>query len=130
VPLPTFRGTQPTTCLGGWQWAVSAFSKNKGAAARLVRFLAGPEGERTLALKASNLPAMPEVYDDPEIVKANPWFAGAKAALATARARPQSPRYSDVSDTIRGDFSATLAGLMTVSDAIADMEARLMRALR
>ena len=73
---------------------------------------------------------MPELYDDPDIQKANPWFADAKAALANARARPQSPRYSEVSDLIRGDFSATLAGIMTVSDAMADMESRLRRALR
>lgn len=130
MQLPTFRNAQPATCLGGWQWAVSAFSKNKAAAAKLVQFLAGPEGEKTLALKASNLPAMPELYDDPEIQKANPWFADAKAALANARARPQSQRYSEVSDLIRGDFSATLAGVMTVSDAMADMESRLRRAFR
>jgi multiple sugar transport system substrate-binding protein len=111
-------------------WAVSAYSKSKEAAARLVRFLAGPDGERTLALKASNLPAMPDLYDDPEILKADPWFADAKAALATARARPQTPHYPDVSDIIRGDFSSTLAGIWTMSDAIADMESRLMRALR
>jgi multiple sugar transport system substrate-binding protein len=130
MQLPTFRSAQPATCLGGWQWAVSAFSKNKAAAAKLVQFLAGPEGEKTLALKASNLPAMPELYDDPDILKANPWFADAKAALANARARPQSQRYSEVSDLIRGDFSATLAGVMTVSDAMADMESRLRRAFR
>ena len=130
MQLPTFRGAQQATCLGGWQWAVSAYSKNKPAAAKLVQYLAGPEAEKTLALKASNLPAMPELYDDPDIQKANPWFADAKAALANARARPQSPRYSEVSDLIRGDFSATLAGIMTVSDAMADMESRLRRALR
>ena len=130
MQLPTFRGAQQATCLGGWQWAVSAYSKNKAAAAKLVQYLAGPEAEKTLALKASNLPAMPELYDDPDIQKANPWFADAKAALANARARPQSPRYSEVSDLIRGDFSATLAGIMTVSDAMADMESRLRRALR
>jgi multiple sugar transport system substrate-binding protein len=130
MQLPTFRGAQQATCLGGWQWAVSAYSKNKAAAAKLVQYLAGPEAEKTLALKASNLPAMPELYDDPDVQKANPWFADAKAALANARARPQSPRYSEVSDLIRGDFSATLAGITTVSDAMADMESRLRRALR
>ena len=59
VRLPAFAGGEPATCIGGWQWAVSAFSDEKEEAARLVRFLSGPEGVRHLALAASNLPVLP-----------------------------------------------------------------------
>ena len=37
VPLPGFAGNQPATCIGGWQIAVSAFSKNKPAAVNLLK---------------------------------------------------------------------------------------------
>jgi multiple sugar transport system substrate-binding protein len=130
VRLPAFTGGDSATCIGGWQWAVSAFSDAKDEAAKLVRFLAGPEGVRHLALAASNLPVLPALYADPEILAANPWFADAKAVVESARARPKSQRYPEVSETIRTNVNAVLAGVKEPKDAIAEMQARLARTLR
>ncbi len=130
VPLPGFEGGKPATCIGGWQWAVSAFSSHKKEAAKLVRFLSGREGSKFLALNASNLPVIADLYDDPEVLQANPWFKDAKAVVESARARPTSPRYPEISETIRTSVNAVLAGVKTSADAIAEMEARLGRILR
>jgi multiple sugar transport system substrate-binding protein len=130
VQLPAFAGGKPATCIGGWQWAVSAFSDEKAEAAKLVRFLSGPEGVRHLAFAASNLPVLPAMYTDPEILAANPWFADAKAVVESARARPKSPRYPEVSETIRTNVNAVLAGVKEPKDAIAEMRSRLARILR
>jgi multiple sugar transport system substrate-binding protein len=130
VPLPGFEAGKTVTCIGGWQWAVSAFSRHKAEAARLVQFLSGPEGSRFLALKASNLPVLTALYDDPEVLRANPWFKDAKAVVESARSRPRSPRYPEVSETIRTSVNGVLAGVTTSADAIAEMEARLGRILR
>jgi multiple sugar transport system substrate-binding protein len=130
VRLPAFPGGESTTCIGGWQWAVSAFSDEKDQAAKLVRFLAGPDGVKHLALAASNLPVLPTLYDDPEILAANPWFADAQAVVESARARPKSPRYPEVSETIRTNVNAVLAGVKQPADAIAEMQSRLARTLR
>jgi multiple sugar transport system substrate-binding protein len=83
-----------------------------------------------LALAASNLPVLPALYADPEILAANPWFADAKAVAESARARPKSPRYPEVSETIRTNVNAVLAGVKEPKDAIAEMQARLARTLR
>jgi multiple sugar transport system substrate-binding protein len=130
VPLPAFEGGERATCIGGWQWAVSSFSRNPEAAVELVKFLSGPEGSKHLAINASNLPVLPEVYDDPEVLAANPWFAQAKAVVETARSRPKSPRYPEVSETIRTNTNAVLAGVKTPDAAIAEIESRLGRVLR
>jgi multiple sugar transport system substrate-binding protein len=130
VRLPAFAGGESATCIGGWQWAISAFSDEKEEAAKLVRFLAGPDGVRHLALAASNLPVLPALYEDPEILAANPWFADARAVVESARARPKSPRYPEVSETIRTNVNAVLAGVKEPEDAIAEMKARLARTLR
>lgn len=130
VPLPAFEGKEPATCIGGWQWAVSAFSDSKDEAAKLVEFLSGPEGSKHLALNASNLPVVTGLYEDPEVLEANPWFADAKAVVESARARPVSPRYPEVSETIRANVNAVLAGVKSPDEAIADMEARLGRVMR
>jgi multiple sugar transport system substrate-binding protein len=130
VPLPGFAGGQPATCIGGWQLAVSAFSKNKTEAVKLVRFLSSPEVSKMQAILASHLPVFPEVYEDAEVLKANPWFKDALPVVKTARARPVSPRYPEVSDIIRSNVNAFLAGTKTAEQALGDMNGRLPRAMR
>src|SRR5215510_1667626 len=62
--LPHDQGGKSATCIGGWQVAVSAYSKNKAEAVKLVRFLSSPEVSKQLAIQASNLPVFPQVYKD------------------------------------------------------------------
>ena len=50
LPLPAMAGGKSATCIGGWQWAVSAFSKNKAASAKLVRYMSSPESAKFLAI--------------------------------------------------------------------------------
>lgn len=130
VPLPAFAGGQPATCIGGWQVAVSAFSKNKTEAVKLVRFLSSPEISKMQAILASHLPVFAQVYDDPDVLKANPWFAQARPVVLTARSRPVSARYNEVSDIIRSNMNAFLAGTRTADQALADMNQRLTRVIR
>jgi multiple sugar transport system substrate-binding protein len=130
VPLPGFTAENRATCIGGWQLAVSAFSRNKEAAVRLVRFLSSPEVSRMMAIQASNLPVFAEVYEDPDVLRANPWFAQALPVVQTARARPVTARYSEVSDVIRSNLNAFLAGQRNADQALADMTQRLGRILR
>ena len=65
------------------------------------------------------------MYKDPEVVKANPWFADALPVVETAKSRPVSAQYPQVSDAIRGNMNAYLAGTKTTDTAIADMKSRL-----
>ncbi len=130
VPLPSFAGSQAATCVGGWQLAVSAFSKNKEAAAKLVRFLSSPEVSKMQAIAASHLPVFAEVYEDAEVLAANPWFRDARAVVLGARARPVTPRYAEVSEAIRTSMNGFLAGTRTADQALADITQRLTPVLR
>jgi len=49
--------------------------------------------------------------------------------LEAAQSRPVTPRYNDVSDVIRTQTNAVLAGSETPQDAAAQMQARLRRVL-
>jgi len=123
--LPSDKGGKSATCIGGWQLAVSAFSKNKAEAVKFVRWLSTPEVSKTMALLASHLPVFPSVYKDPDVLKANPWFADALQVVETAKARPVTPRYNEVSDAIRSNMNAYLAGTKTTDTALSDMKSRL-----
>ncbi len=128
--LPAVAGGEPATCLGGWQWTVSAFSKHTDEAAKLVTYLSSPEISAELAVKASLMPVFPENYTNPDVVKAVPWFENALPVVKTARARPVTPRYSEVSEAIRTTVNAVLAGTMTPEEGATEMASRLQRILR
>jgi multiple sugar transport system substrate-binding protein len=123
--MPGFAANRATGCLGGWQVLVTSFSKNKAEAARFARFLASAEAGKVLALQAGFLPAITDLYQDREILDAQPWFAEAYPALLAARLRPVSPRYSEISEAIRINMSAFLAGTKTAEAAQAEMNARI-----
>ena len=130
MPLPAMAGGRPATCLGGWQWAVSAFSRNKTEAAKLVRFLSSPEASRFYAVRGALLPSHTALYNDAEVLRALPWIAQARDALTTAQSRPLSPDYPQVSDTIRTATNAVLARTKTPERAAAEIGSRLARVMR
>jgi multiple sugar transport system substrate-binding protein len=123
--LPHDQGGKSATCIGGWQLAVSAFSKNKPEAVKFARYLSSPEVSKMQAIMASHMPVFPSVYKDPDVLKANPWFAEALPVVEGAKARPVSPQYPLVSDVIRSNMNAYLAGTKTTDVALADMKSRL-----
>ena len=130
MPMPAMQGGQPATCLGGWQWAVSAFSRHKAEAARLVRHLSSADASRLYAMRGALLPSHTALYDDASVLAAMPWVAQARSALATAQSRPLSPDYPQVSDTIRTATNAVLARTKTPERAAAEIGSRLGRVMR
>jgi multiple sugar transport system substrate-binding protein len=130
MPLPAMAGGESATCVGGWQWAVSAFSRNKAEAAKLVKFMSSPEASKFLAAEGSLLPVFPQVYTDPAVTAKVPWFAEAAKVVVAGRSRPQSARYGEVSDAIRTTTSAILARTKTPAEGVDEIENRLRRVMR
>jgi len=128
--LPHDPGGQSATCIGGWQLAVSAYSKNKQEAVKFVRYLSSPEVSEMQAVMASHLPVFPAVYKDPDVLKANPWFADALPVVESAKSRPVSHQYPQVSDAIRSNMNAYLAGTKTTDAALADIKSKLQPIFR
>lgn len=128
--LPAVAGGQHASCLGGWEWAVSAFSDHPAEAELLVKYLSSPETARFMAVNGALLPGFTGLYSDPEVLASAPWFADARAVVEAARARPVTPRYAEISEAIRTSFNAVLAGIATPEDAVSEMRARLSRIIR
>jgi multiple sugar transport system substrate-binding protein len=130
VKLPAVQGGEAASCLGGWEWGVSAYSNNKAEAQKLVQYLSSPEVSEFMAINGALLPQFPEVYTDADVTKAVPWFANARPVVETAKARPVTPRYNEVSEIIRTTLNAVLAGTVTPEQGADQMEGRLRRVLR
>ena len=130
MPLPAVAGGKSATCIGGWQWAVSAFSRNKPEAAKLISYLSSPEASKFLAVKGSLLPTSLSVYQDPDVLNAVPWFKDAAAVVVAGKSRPKSDRYGEVSDVIRTTTSAVLARTKAPAEGVDEIENRLRRVMR
>ena len=128
--LPSVDGGRPVSCIGGWQWGVSAYSSHKDEAIKLVRFMSSPATAKQLAIEGSLMPVFPALYQDADVLKAVPWYAYALPVVTAAKSRPVTARYNEVSDIIRTQTNAVLAGSITSAEAATQMEARLRRVLR
>jgi len=130
IRLPKVAGGEHASCIGGYQWAVSAYSRHKIAAAALVHYLASTEVSTYLALKGGLLPTRTALYQHPALNAQIPWLPFAEPVLLTAKSRPVTPRYAEVSNAVRATTSAVLGGSMSVNEGVNDIERRLTRILR
>ncbi|MBU6260268.1 MAG: ABC transporter substrate-binding protein [Burkholderiales bacterium] len=130
MALPAVTGGRRVSCLGGWQWAVSAYSRHKAEAAALVHYLASAEAAKYLAIHGALLPTDPALYHDAEVLHALPWLADASEGVLAGRSRPATPDYAQVSDAISSTTSAVLAGVKTPAQGVRQIGSRLARVLR
>ncbi|MDW7709844.1 MAG: ABC transporter substrate-binding protein [Deferrisomatales bacterium] len=107
--LPRFPEGESTAILGGWQVGVSPFSRNPDAAWRLVSYLTGFETQKLLAIRAGLAPTRRAVYEDPEVLAAQPHLGAMAEVFATAHPRPRTPLYPAVSNVLQRYFSTAIA---------------------
>ena len=130
MPLPAMTGGKSATCMGGWQWAMNAYGKNKDAAGKLIQFLSSKEASAFIAREGSILPVFQSVYSDPAVNRAVPWFKDALPVVLGAQSRPMVEDYGQVSDIIRTTTSAVLARTKTPEAGVDEIAARVGRLMR
>lgn len=130
MPLPAMTGGKSATCMGGWQWAMNAYGKNKDAAGNLIKFLSSKEASAFIAREGSILPVFQSVYSDAAVNKAVPWFKDALPVVLGAQSRPMVEDYGQVSDIIRTTTSAILARTKTPEAGVDEIAARVGRLMR
>lgn len=129
APLPRGGGEgQHAATLGGWQWAVSKYSKNPEAAADLVMYLSSREIQKERAVKYSFNPTMPELYKDKDVLAANPFMADMYEVLVNAVPRPSTvtgAKYPEVSQALWNTAHDVMSGQSSAEDAAKRLEGRL-----
>ena len=114
-------------CNGGWNLAISPFSKHKEEAKLLLRYWAGYESNLLGAVCKGDCPAYTAVFDDPEVEEKVPWMKDLRKYGEQTRNRPGSPYYEELSaamqqaimDVLMGaDFDSTFANLQTIEEEI------------
>lgn len=116
--------------LGGWQLAVSRYSKNPALAADLVMYLTGAQVQKYRAIKGSFNPTIPALYQDKDIIKASPFMAELYPTFASAVPRPSTvtaSKYNQVSNQFWNAAHDVLSGNSKAPDALAQLDGVLKR---
>jgi multiple sugar transport system substrate-binding protein len=129
APFPSFEGGTKAGILGGHNSVISAYSKNPGAALKLVDFIGSPEIQTAYAAKFSLTPVKKTVYDDPAVKKALPFSDELLQAVSQAKARPVSPVYPQISQAIYKNVNEALAGRTSAASAMKNAQSQIEKAL-
>ncbi|MBB5189430.1 trehalose/maltose transport system substrate-binding protein [Silvimonas terrae] len=116
--------------LGGWQLAVSRYSKNAKLAADLAVYLTSAEVQKMRAVSGAYNPTMPALYKDADVLKANPFMGDLLSTFTSAVARPSSvtaSKYNQVSNQFWNATHDVLSGNATATDALGRLDASLKR---
>jgi trehalose/maltose transport system substrate-binding protein len=128
--LPASPGEPHAGALGGWQLAISKYSRHPELAADLILYLTSAEEQRRRALEAAFNPTIQSLYDDPEVLAVNPHFAMLREALAQAVPRPSRVTglsYNRVSSAFWNTVHDILSGEAEIQPALIGLEQRLQR---
>ncbi|GKS59390.1 putative ABC transporter-binding protein [Nitrospira sp.] len=107
--LPGSDGHQGVAALGGWLMGISTLSEHPDEAWDFIAFLTSHAMQRYFALQAGIAPSRTRLYNDPELLAANPQWRSQFAVLQSATARPRSPVYPALSHIMQRFFSRALA---------------------
>ena len=126
LPMGTGEGARNADCLGGWNMFVSKFSKNQDAAIEFSKYMASEGVQRSFAIENSHAPTLSAVYDDPEVIAAQPLFGDLKEVFVSGTvARPSTAtgdNYADVSQSFYQNVNAVLAGATDSQTAVSKIE--------
>lgn len=133
-PLPVGpSGDQNAATLGGWNLAVSNYSSDQEAAIELVMFLASEEIQKDRAIETTRLPTLPALYEDPDVLAAQPVIGEWLPIFQEAVPRPSAPtkaNYNQVSQEFWTAVHSTLSGNGSAAENLQQLERNLMRIRR
>lgn len=125
APLPAGKSGKGAATLGGWQLAVSKYSKHPEIAADVALFLASYEEQKIRATEGSLNPTIMDLYQDQDVLAANPFFGSLYDVFINAVARPSTataPRYNEVSTRFFTAVHSVLIGKTTAQRVLEELE--------
>lgn len=126
-------GGHHSATLGGEGLAISRYTNHPDEAASLLLHLTRRAAQKQRAIAAGFNPTLPDLYLDPDVLAANPFYRDLAATFANAVARPSvvtGPRYNQVSAEFWNAVHSVLAGRATAEDALARLDRTLHRVSR
>ncbi|MBA2468192.1 MAG: ABC transporter substrate-binding protein [Chloroflexia bacterium] len=129
LPMGDGEGAAHAACLGGWQMFVSRYSENQDAAKAFAKYMVSPELQKARAIERSALPTIGSLYEDEDILAANPFFGDLFDVFESGSvARPSTPSadlYGEVSLEYFTAVNEIMTGAAEVDARVEDLAAAL-----
>ena len=116
--LPGGAGVKSSSVNGSEGWAITAASKNKDAAWKLLEYMASPAWQKKAAVVAGDYPILSSLYTDPELQKNVQDFAVYGEQFKYLAVRPQVAGYAQKSDIIQKHLHEALLQKASPKDAM------------
>lgn len=115
-----------SSVLGGEDFLMfkTSDTAHQDAAWRFIKFMVGREAQVAMA-KVGQMPVNKEALADPEAIKAMPLLPVFTEALKTARARPVTPKWSDMENIIATKVAEAITGVKPVQKALDEAAAEI-----
>ena len=129
--LPHFPNGASAPTLGGWQFALSEFSRKRELAWKFVKYMTSARVQKAFAVDASQSPSRRSVCNDPDVLRKNPHFKKLGEALDKARPRPEIPLYPLYSNILQSFYQrAIVYPRSRVKELAAEADMKVQRLLK
>jgi multiple sugar transport system substrate-binding protein len=126
APIPTAEpGMQSYSVLGGWNQLINAASAHQNEAWQFIEFMTARAQQRRLAIDASWLPSREELYLDEQLLNQAPILGLSREALNSAKSRPVTEFYGDMSLEMAEQFNLCLMGQVSPTEAAETLQTSL-----
>ena len=130
APLPGLNGKPGSGVIGGYNLGINAYSKNPDAALEFANYITGAKPQAIFAAKAALPPVLTQTYSDPSVTSALPFASKLLQAVQQAKARPVSPVYQQISESIYKNVYSALQGSTSPKAAVGKMQTEINAALK
>jgi multiple sugar transport system substrate-binding protein len=124
APLPGLTGPGVSS-LGGHNYAISKYAKNKGTAIEFMKYMSSEDEQKNRLKNTSNAPTLESIYSDTELQKSYPYLPTLLASIQSAKPRPKAVKYGDVTRAIQDAAYSALQGKTAPDAALSDLQTKL-----
>jgi len=126
TPMP--RGARSASGSGSWNIGMSASSKNKAEAWKVIEAITGKQGQTIWCEETMNTPARASVLEALDMYKEYPFDIINEQMIKTSMARPSTPAYPQISEALMDCFAEVAFG-EDVDEAVAKATQKMNDAL-
>ncbi len=124
-PSPAQPQGRQVALTGGFAFAINPFTDNPEEAQQVLETIASQEVQKAFAVAWGPVQYYRGLYDDPEVLAANPNADRISELLPYALNRPPSPNYAQLSSILQEELHSALTGIKPIQQALDDSCARV-----
>ncbi|SHN32810.1 ABC transporter substrate-binding protein [Gracilibacillus kekensis] len=120
-----FEGGKKANAVGGWNFAISKNASDKDTAWEVIKWFTTFENQKEMLLGGGQVGTRVALYEDEEVIEANPYLEEYLDVFEHASVRPSHPQYSKVSDIAQSYIHQALTQDLSAEEALHQLATEL-----